>query len=124
MRRRMLGAAAACGLALTAFPPAAHAAASCGGTAPLQDSCSTFGWLPSAGTFSTGCRSTSAYTGVVYVTVTTESGAALTFTCYLVAGAAGTRTEPLRAGTFYAGDSYWLDGQALGAGGWEVYVTP
>ena len=100
---------------------AAMNTSTCGGTAPLQTTCTAFGTSGSGSIITLGCRSTLAFTGYIVATVTTATGS-LSFTCYFVGGAVVTTSPPVQSGRFVQNQSHTLSGAGVGAGGWQVYV--
>lgn len=105
----------------TATPAAATTQlASCGGTAPLQTTCSTTGTFPSSGgSFVVGCSGV--LVGTVHVVLTTTTGS-VSMDCIPVDDVNFIGSNHVSTGTFSADQSFTLTGEATGAGLWNAAV--
>jgi hypothetical protein len=109
----------AVGLVTGVLPPATTSSTSCGGTAPLQITCSSSGTVGTS--LTAQCASTLAFTGYINVAVS-SSTSTFTFTCYFASGVFIAKSTPVQTGTFVSGQSYSLSGAGVGVGGWSVSV--
>jgi hypothetical protein len=121
MRQRTVLPLAALCFAAWVPSPASAAPTACGGSAPGQVACATPGTIGRTG-FVVGCRSTAGFTGYVNVTFGTSTGD-YSRTCYFAAGELVAASDAWITGRFRVGQMFWIDGDGVGSGGWEVYTT-